>query len=510
MFFHNNNSDTMTKKSILIACLAAPLAQAQVPADSHWFYDETDHRGEGFAMLSTETHMYMGGLFISAGGNVNEEDLSRYNYATESWENVPGLDVPSTNNDIGGRVDEIYQDRNGFIFFGGNLAFSGDTEARRIVRFDPATNTWEALFDPSSNLTVSTWDNGPVNGRVLAITSDDDYVYVGGNFSTASAPDNERFILRYALGAGNSVSTGRWEAMGTGTSDQVDDLLLLPNGDLIAATRSTDGLKRWDGTSWSTYAGGVDNGGTGVIRTMARHPDGRIFMGGSFTTVGASNLPVNYVAAYNPANNTWDDLDDGFDDQYIISNGASTADGVFDLEIDSQGRVYVGGDFQTTTGGTRFDANHIAYWDDTGSWQSMGSGLGSTDTQIVNTLGIDPNGRVFAGGKFSRGWEVEKGDSNSMAIWDPVNELSVIPSSSQPAEVRIEDDMVVIYVRQDDAPSQFRVREKATLPLSSSDNEYGPFGYPRYGISRQELRSFNPAANPRLFYQVQFSNSPTN
>ncbi|MGJ8726580.1 MAG: hypothetical protein ACSHYB_18695 [Roseibacillus sp.] len=490
------------KLSLIFTASLVTSLSAQVADDQHWFYDETDHRGEPFAMLSTDTHLYMGGLLISAGGNANEEDLTRYNYATEQWENVPGLDVPNVFQDIGGRVDEIYEDANGFIFFGGNFAFPAETEARRIVRFNPTNNTWEALFDPSSNLANDDWDNGPVDGRVLAIASDANYIYVGGNFTNGANPTNERYILRYELGAGNSVSTGTWEAIGTGTGGIVDDLLILPNGDLLAATRTADGFKRWDGSAWSTYAGGVDIGGSGVIRTMARHPDGRIFVGGSFSTVGASNLAAGDVAAYDPLTGTWDGLDGGFGPDYEQSNGLTfVADGVYDLEIDSTGKVYVGGDIQTTVGGAVGDANHVAYWNDSGSWKSMGSGLGSTGSQIVNCIGIDGNDRVFVGGGFSRGWELSKGISNDVAIWDEDAELTVIPSLPDIPELRIEDGMVVLYALKGSV-TQFRVREKASLPMTSSDNEYGPYSYPRYGITRRELGAFDPS-EPRLFYQLQ-------
>ena len=354
-----------------------------------------------------------------------------------------------------------------------------------------------------------------MNGRVLAVAREGNSIFVGGNFTLSFIPVNERFILQYELGLGGSVSTGVWSPVGGGTGGQVDGLLVLPNGDLIAATRTDSGLMRWDGSSWTDFAGGVDSsgasgesgdevsiGGNGVILTMALHPDGRIFVGGNFTTVGSTNLPARNVAAYDPVSETWDNLDGGFGPNYVQTNGTTFfADGVFDLEIDSTGKVYVGGDIQTTVGGTISDANHVAVWDDTGSWKSLGSGLRSTGSQIVNCLGVDNEDRVFFGGVFSRGWEPSRSASNSVAIWDGDAELSVIPALPDAPELRIEDGMVALYARIGSV-TQFRVREGEEFPLTSSDNRFGPFGYPRHGITRRELAPLDPS-EPRLFYQMQ-------
>ena len=87
----------------------------------------------------------------------------------------------------------------------------------------------------------------------------------------------------------------------------------------------------------------------------------------------------------------------------------------FWVTIASNGNVYLCVDIQTTVGGTISDANHVAVWDDTGSWKSLGSGLGSIGSQIVNCLGIDNEDRVFFGGVFSRGWEPSRSASNSVS-----------------------------------------------------------------------------------------------
>jgi hypothetical protein len=493
-------------KRHLIATLAAVSlpASAQLQTDAHWSYDAPQFsQSEPFAFAISGNYLYAGGLFLNTDGVSNGKNLVRLNLTTRAWEQVPGLTAG-----LNGRVDTIHNGGDGFIYVGGNFRDPSGTNAKGIARFNTATNTWQSLTSVTQNLVTAGWENGPVEGRVQAIAKVGNFVYAGGNFA-ANTPSNERFILRYNL------TTSKWESVGTGTSSgagtggQVESLLSLPDGDLIAATRNTAGLMRWNGSTWSTYAGGITGPGdsdeideeeeTGAVRIMKHHPDGRIFIAGNFNTVGGN--PASFVAAYNPANGTWDNLNGGFGPNYLQSNGTNfTADGVYDLEIDSQGRVYVGGDFRTNPDGSDSRFNHIAMWDDTGAWKPLGSGIGSTGSQIVNCLATGPNDELYVGGVFSRGWRNAVSASKSFAIWDDSKILTPVPISEDRPIITTENGTLYIHIRTV-VGNQYKVQDSSTLPFPPLPDQFGRFGSSNWNLLKHELGPA-PTNGGKKFYRV--------
>lgn len=488
-------------KTPLLAALGAAILplSAQLQSDAHWSYDPPQlMQSEPYAFEVSGNYLYAGGLFLNTEGVTNGKNFVRFNLTTQTWEQAPGL-----TGGLDGRVDTIEDPGDGFIYVGGNFGNAAGTTAKRIARFNPTNGVWESLTSITKNLVSPDWENGPADGRVLAIAKIENYIYAGGNFSNSASPDNERFIVRYNL------TSSKWEPVGNGTKGtgdggQVQALLALPNGDLIAATSNTAGLMKWDGTSWSTYAGGItappgSPEATGVVRVMKLHPDGRIFMGGSFEAAGG--IAANFVAAYNPANNKWDDLNGGFGPQYIQSNGtAFTANGVYDLDIDSKGRVYVGGDFRTNPDGTDSRFNHSAMWDDSGAWKPLGSGIGSTGSQNVNCIDVGPNDELYVGGVFSRGWLDAKSASNSFAIWDESRVLTPVPISEDCPIITSENGTLYIHIRTVSG-HQYKVQDSATLPFPTLSNTNGRFGSSTWNLQKRELGPA-PTNGGKKFYRV--------
>lgn len=476
------------KYSLLsLPLLCSSLSQAQFASDQHWFYDYPQIRVEPFAFATTATHLYAGGLFLGTEGVTDGKNFVRFDFVTKSWEQAPGL-----TDGVNGRVDVIYSGDDGLIYLGGNFRNPGGTTSSGIARFNPNTGAWSALSDNNSNLALRSWDNGPPDGRVLAILKSGNFIYAGGNFTNAAAPVSERYLLRFNL------TTNAWGSVGSGPGGHVDDLEVLPNGDILAATRNTAGLMRWDGSNWSTYAGGI---GEGIARRIARHPDGRIFIAGDFDKVGSSNLAVRDVAAYNPANNSWSALNGGFDQNYIQSNGTTfDSDGINDMVIDAAGKVYVGGDIQADDARTNLSLNHIAMWNDSGSWQALGSGLGSTGSQIVSCLAIGPNQDLYAGGTFSLGWLKTKSATTQFARWDISQTLTPIPSTFRDPILTDEDGILYLSVRTE-IGEQYQIRKSSSPAFSSASDVGGRRSGGNFGIKKWEL---GPSpTNGTFYYRVE-------
>ncbi len=428
----------MNPKLLFIAGALCLPASAQVAGDTHWDYCLPQIDPEPFDFLVDGNYLYTGGLFNGAEGLGEIENFLRFNLTTEVWETVPG-----TNGKIEGSVRAIYKGNDGSIYIGGNHTDAGGTEARSVARFDPSTGTWSSLTDPDlNNLVTAGYENGPISAEVRSITQSGDFIYIGGDISRGSSPQNERRILRFNL------SDNTWNPVGNGVSGAVYSMVTLANGDIIATGRMNEGLVRWDGTNWSEYAGGI--GGSGICREVKLNPvDGRFYFAGNFTQVGTPAQTVNFVAAYDPTTGMWDDLNGGFDDEYRQSNGTNfNGDGVFDIAFDAAGNVYMCGDMQADVNRNNTRLNHIARWNiTTDSWENLGSGLGSTGSQIVNCVAVTPEGDLFAGGTFSKGYFGSASASTQVARWDTGKKFQSVPLVLNSAVLNLKDEFYYVGYR---------------------------------------------------------------
>lgn len=80
------------------------------------------------------------------------------------------------------------------------------------------------------------------------------------------------------------------------------------------------------------------------------------------------------------------------------------------LAVDSDGTLYVGGDFQKVNGQTGF--RNFAQYSTTG-WSSLGSNF----DDAVTSIAVDRRDRVYVGGYFTR-WSPGQGTVGSVAVWN--------------------------------------------------------------------------------------------
>jgi alpha-tubulin suppressor-like RCC1 family protein len=124
----------------------------------------------------------------------------------------------------------------------------------------------------------------------------------------------------------------------------------------------------------------TDTGASGV-ETILVDPSNNIYVGGTFTTVGSTNLTVNRIARWNPDTLSWSTLSTGL-------NGTCLC-----LAADTSGILYAGGAF-TTAGGTT--VNYISRWNGS-TWSVLGTtGVSATCRGIA----VDSNNIMYATGDF--------------------------------------------------------------------------------------------------------------
>lgn len=245
----------------------------------------------------------------------------------------------------------------GCIVAGGDFTEAGGVQVNAVASWDGTQ--WTSLGSG-----VQYYEQNP--GHVYALlTLPDGKLVAGGLFDTAGGLP----VANIAVWDGSG-----WSALGSGISSSVYSLALMSNGDIVAGTGGwfdgngglqAQGIARWDGQSWTQLGAGLGNadGSAGVVNAIAELADGRIVVGGSFSTAGSS-------AASNIA--IWD----GYGWSAL---GSGTSATVRALQPMPDGRLAIGGDFENAGGQA---SGYFAFWDTTSTIDITGH-----PANVVATIG---------------------------------------------------------------------------------------------------------------------------
>ncbi len=172
------------------------------------------------------------------------------------------------------------------------------------------------------------------------------------------------------------------------------------NGPIWAAVLQPDG-KIIVGGNFSSFAGALVNnivrlnsngsvdvsfntgqGASGVVNTLAIQPDGKVLLGGAF--VGFNGAPINRIVRLNP--------NGSLDTTFNTGTGASNTISALSLQPD--GKIVIGGEFASYDGISR---NGIARLNANGSIDiTFNPGTGVFGR--VNTIALQPDGKVLLAG----------------------------------------------------------------------------------------------------------------
>ncbi|MGL2992752.1 T9SS sorting signal type C domain-containing protein [Flavobacterium sp. TSSA_36] len=245
-------------------------------------------------------------------------------------------------------------------------------------KVDPTFNTFD------DGLKGDGFDN---TVKTLAVQADGKLI-VGGdflNFNGSTTP----YLCRLLPDGSKDASF----ALGTGFNDKVYACLLQPDGKIIVSGSFTtfngvsvgrivrllsDGSRD---TSFVTTPGASSN----VIYDMALQSDGSIFLVGSFTKF--NGITTNRLVKILP-NGT-------IDTTFSIGTGASKV--IEKVELQSDGKIIIGGDFDTFNG---VSLGRIARLNPNGSLDlSFTTGVGFNNN--VSAIGIQADGKIILGGSFT-------------------------------------------------------------------------------------------------------------
>jgi uncharacterized delta-60 repeat protein len=262
----------------------------------------------------------------------------------------------------------------GKILIGGDFTSYNGTPRNLIARLD-ADGSLDTDFAPGAG----------ANSRVWAIAlQPDGKILIGGEFTSFNGTPRN-FVAR--LNADGSLDTGF--DPGTGVNDWVRAMTLQPDGKILIGGRFTS----YNGTARNRVArlnadGSLDTGfdpGTGPssqVLAIALQPDGKILIGGDFTSYNGT--PRNRVAHLNADGS----LDTGFDP------GTGANNGVFAIALQPDGKILIGGFFTSYNGTPR---NRVARLNADGSLDTgFDPGTGANGT--VWAIALQPDGKIFIGG----------------------------------------------------------------------------------------------------------------
>jgi Kelch motif len=266
------------------------------------------------AALGTDNMLYVAGGQTADMVPTLYDQVSRYDYTTNTWSNVAPLPVPLGQATIGAWNGKIY-------VAGGFIGGSNVTNALRI--YDIATNTWTSGADMPSSPGVEAAAGAVVNGKF--------YVMGGDDFTNSL---NTNFIYDIAT---NTWSTGatlpdsRTNTYGTAESGAI----FVYGGVFLPGFTTTDTLLLYDpvANSWTDIGsagtaglgnyGGIAPWGTGQLLIA----DGADSMGNSTTSTHIFTFSTGHFSAGPPmignrAGHAQGTLPDG---RVLVADGFNTA-----------------------------------------------------------------------------------------------------------------------------------------------------------------------------------------
>jgi uncharacterized delta-60 repeat protein len=283
----------------------------------------------------------------------------------------------SDHSDFNGRVETIAIQPDGKILVGGIFTDFRGTTVNRIARLNS-----EGILDTGFNSGIG------FNHRVRSILAQSDgKIIVGGVFSSFNGTTRNR-IAR--LNADGSLDTGF--NVGTGFDYMVQTIAIQADGKIIVGGDFTS----YNGTAINRIArlnvdGSIDtsfNPGTGFsgsVYSIAIQSDGKIIVGGNFNSYNGNGS--NRIARLNE--------DGSFDTGFNVGTGFSNTVWITVLQTD--GKILVGGDFifYNSTGTSR-----LVRLNTDGSLDTSFNIVGSCNNDVYS-ISIQSDGKILVGGDFT-------------------------------------------------------------------------------------------------------------
>jgi uncharacterized delta-60 repeat protein len=347
-----------------------------VRLNSNGSIDNTFVTGSGFDNvvntfeLQSDGKIVVGGSFNSYDGNIS----SRLVRLTSNGSFDSSFDVgDGFDND----VNTIQIQNNQTLLIGGYFTNYKKTIISNLIRLNISglyDNSLRYYFGPSGSV------------RTISI-QDDEKIILGGDFQ-----NYENVPVNYIVRINSDGTLDNTFNLGTGFNNVVNTTIIQSDGKILVGGEFNDydgGLfekiirLNSDGSVEGTF--NIGSGFDGPVFTIDIQQDNKIIVGGNFSDFDGNQ--VGFIARLN-ANGT-------FDNTFVTGIGFD--DIVYDVKIQSDGKILVVGDF------TNYDSNtikRIIRLNTDGSID-VGFNVGGGLNGEAFTVDIQTDGKIIVGGDFS-------------------------------------------------------------------------------------------------------------
>ncbi len=301
------------------------------------------------------------------------------------WSVVPGLAAGPYSQ---AQIDGLAVLANGHLVASGVIDSVGGIGTRGIAELDPVGGTWTTFGLGLGDNLLSP------RARIVELASGD--LVVGGAFSVADG----------SLVAGLARWNGtQWSSFGTGPGPTshcavvIDDVTFAIGGDFPGSPYRH--VMAWNGSAWTPLGGGLG----GPVQDLVRLPNGDLVAAGAFAVTGTGAV-ARGLARWDGS--SWSELGGGL--QYFANVGVAR-----ELLVRANGDLVVVGAF-TSAGGVA--CANIAIWNGV-AWSSPGGGLPAAATNIAE----GPTGDLFVATSVGSGLNLQCVQRWDGAAWTIVHTL---------------------------------------------------------------------------------------
>ena len=326
----------------------------------------------------------MGGLFQNFNGKLRNRLVQLDEIGNEDVSFYTNLGTA-----FNGQVNTTNRQSDGKILVGGNFLELNGNARNRMTRLNS-----DGTEDTAFYTNMGTAFNQTVNSIK---EQSDGKILVGGNFVTFNGASRVR-LLR--LNSDGTEDSAFYTNIGTGFDvavnhvNQQSDGKILVGGSYITFNGNTrNRLVRLnsDGTEDTAFYTNMGTAFDGLINDTFIQSDGKILVGGNYSTFNGNT--TNDLVRLNS---------DGTEDTAFTTNlGTGCTGQVYVVKVQSDGKILVGGSMSQFNGNIRNGLIRLNSdgTEDTSFYTNLGSGF--TNTSVVFDVEIQSDGKILVGASFT-------------------------------------------------------------------------------------------------------------